>query len=183
LPRPDWTSRKLDLLCAPRSNFDYTIKLDNLATSTDSISTFWYAWIPGQDYLTTKPISVSSPTGWTSLITHFPNLPTNGFAIQYKTLSAPLAPGHSLLFGFTSPDTPDKVTGNSPFFLHPPVGTSFVYSGQPFQGDSLEFVVRSVPEPSTLTMGVCGVLLTFAGLHARRRFSTRLPAHEALADR
>jgi hypothetical protein len=67
------------------SNFDYTIKLDNLATSTDSISTFWYAWIPGQDYLTTKPISVSSPTGWTSLITHFPNLPTNGFAIQYKT--------------------------------------------------------------------------------------------------
>ena len=52
------------------SNFDYTIELTNSSSSTASIGTFWYAWVPGEDFLATNPISVTSPTGWSGLITH-----------------------------------------------------------------------------------------------------------------
>ena len=45
-------------------------------------------------------------------------------------------PGSSLNFGFTSADTPASVNGDSVFYPGTPVGTSFVYSGGPFQGDS-----------------------------------------------
>jgi hypothetical protein len=150
------------------ANFDYSITLTNLATSTDSIETFWFAWVPVEDFLTTTPISVTAPAGWTSLITHFPNVPTNGFAIQFKTSTNPLDPGNSLVFQFTSSDTPAMVTGPSAFFDHPPVGTSFVYSGQPFQGDSLQFVVQAVPEPASLMLGLVAVP-ALAGLAIRRR--------------
>jgi hypothetical protein len=54
------------------------------------------------------------------LITHFPNVPTNGFAIQFTTTTDPLDPGNSQVFRFTSADTPSMVTGNSLFFDHPP---------------------------------------------------------------
>ncbi|WP_165235734.1 PEP-CTERM sorting domain-containing protein [Aquisphaera insulae] len=150
------------------ANFDYSITLTNLATSTDSIETFWYAWVPGEDFLVTSPLSFTAPAGWTSTITHFPNVATNGYAIQFKTSTDALDPGHSLVFGFTSPDTPSMVTGLSTFFDHPPVGTSFVYSGQPFQGDALQFVVQAVPEPTSLALGLIAAP-ALAGLAIRRR--------------
>ncbi|QEH31607.1 hypothetical protein OJF2_00720 [Aquisphaera giovannonii] len=152
------------------ANFDYSITLTNLATSTDSIQTFWFAWVPGEDFLTTSPLSATPPSGWTSLVTHFPNLPTNGYAIQFKTSTDAIAPGESRVFQFTSPDAPAVVTGHSTFFDHPPIGTSFVYSGQPFQGDSLRFVVASVPEPTSLALGlIAAPALAALALRRRRR--------------
>jgi hypothetical protein len=149
-------------------NWDYTITLKNLISSTDSVQTFWYAWVPGADFLPTSPSSVSSPTGWTDQITHFPNVSTNGYAIQFVTTSAALTPGSELEFKFTSADTPAQLAGDSPFYPGTPVGTSFLYSGAPFQGDSLQFVVTSVPEPSTLTLALVGGLVWFAGLRVRK---------------
>ena len=144
------------------SNFDYSIKLTNSSSSTDSLKTFWYAWVPGADFLPTSPLSVSNPAGWTDTITHFPDVPTNGYAIQYVTTSDPVLPGESRIFGFTSADTPAQLSGDSPFYPGTPVGTSFVYQGAPFQGDSLQFPVQSVPEPASLTLAMLSVLGTFA---------------------
>jgi hypothetical protein len=155
------------------SNFDYTIVLKNSSSSTDSIKTFWYSWVPGADFLGTSPISVTPPTGWVDHITHFPNVPTNGFAIQFVTSTAPLAPGNSLSFMFTSAETPSQLAGNSPFYPGTPIGTSFVYSGAPFQGDSLQFTVTSAPEPSSLALAGLGSL-GVVGYAWRRRL--RKPA-------
>ena len=108
-------------------NFDYTILLKNSSTSTDSLEPFWVSWVPGKDFMPDSPISVTPPSGWTDNITH--GGATDGFAIQYVTSKSPLAPGSSLAFAFTSPDTPAQLAGDSPFFPGIPAGTSFVYQG------------------------------------------------------
>lgn len=156
-------------------NFDYTIRLTNLAASTLNVETFWYAWVPGEDFLPTSPFDIVSPTGWTAAITHFPDVPTNGYAIQWKTLDSPsafdLTPGNSLDFKFSSADAPAQLAGLSPFFPGVPVGRSVLYEGQPFQGASLTFEVRSVPEPSTWIMTMLGGFGCLAVGRARRRTS------------
>jgi hypothetical protein len=43
--------------------YNYSILLQNTGPTT--IGTFWYAWIPGQYYLPTAPVSVQPPAGWT----------------------------------------------------------------------------------------------------------------------
>lgn len=155
-------------------NFDYTITLTNTSgAGNDPIGTFWFSWVPGADYLATIPISVTNPTGWTDTITHFPNTPTNGYAIQWVEgdSAAAIAPGSSLVFKFTSVDTPAQIMGNAIFSPGTPVLTSFVYSGTPFQGDSEQFVVASaaVPEPSSLVLGLVAVAGSLAWQRLRRR--------------
>jgi hypothetical protein len=123
--------------------FRYTITLSNVGTT--SIETFWYAWNPGQDFLATSPSHVGSPTGWSATITG--GGPSDGFAIEWETSSAPLAPGGSATFTFESTDTPDQIAGNSIFFPSTPVNTSIVYEGGPFVGGSDEFVVGAAARP------------------------------------
>ena len=128
------------------SNFAYTIHLSNSASSTDSIGTFWYAWIPQpfEDFLATKPVSVTPPAGWTDTITNIGS--NDGYAIEFNASgTANVQPGSSLDFGFTSADTPASVNGDSKFFPGTPVGTSFVYSQDSEGGDSDEFVVAPAP--------------------------------------
>jgi len=73
-------------------NRDDTIAPNDSGASTDSVTTFWYARVPGKDSLTTSPLSVSVPTGWTGMITRFPNAPANGYAIQSVTSIDPSRP-------------------------------------------------------------------------------------------
>ncbi len=150
--------------------YNYTITLNNTAASTSPIGTFWYSWIPGEDFLPSSPTSVQPPTGWTDTITHNP-VATDGYAIEFvKSSLTPLFnPGSSLAFKFSSPDSPTAIAGNSPFYstTPTPVGTSFLYGGTPFSGASAEIVVQSVPEPSSLGLLIAGALgLLVAG---RRR--------------
>ncbi len=153
------------------ANFDYTIALTNSAVSTDSLETFWFSWVPGKDFMGVSPVSVTPPTGWADLITH--GGPTDGYAIQFKTSTAPLAPGGTLDFSFTSPETPAQIGGVSPFYAGVPELTAFVYQGQPFQGDSANFQVTAVPEPSSLLQGALGLTACggwgFLQRRARRR--------------
>jgi hypothetical protein len=166
---------------ADGADFDYTIKLMNSSSSTDSLETFWFAWVPGQDYLPTKPISETSPSGWAvNLISHNTN-PPDGYAIRWVTTTAPLLPGQSLTFEFKSADSPATIAGDSQFFSHPPIGTSTVYQNWPFQGASAQFVVQSVPEPSTLTLGIVAGLGCFAGWRARKAIARRRMARLASA--
>jgi hypothetical protein len=146
------------------ADFNYTLALTNTgASGTDSIATFWLAWVPGQNFLPTDPLSVAPPTGWTETTTHGGS--SDGYALQFDASSPAndLAPGSTLIFGFTSADTPAQLMGNSPFHLTTPVLTSFVYSTGPLRGDGQEFVVSfAAPEPSGLMLGTLGALGSLA---------------------
>jgi hypothetical protein len=145
------------------SLFDYTITLNNIGTTP--IETFWYAWIPGQDYLATRP-TPQLPSGWTETITG--GSAGDGFAIRWTTTSAPIAAGSSLNFEFSSTDTPAEIAGDSTFFPGTPVGTSFVYQGAPFSAGSDQFVVQSVPEPSSIATLATGLLFLACRTVTRR---------------
>jgi len=147
------------------NTFDYTITLNNSASSTVSISTFWYAWTPSGDYLPSSPSLVTPPSGWSDAITHFGAGDGYGIEFTANTAGNALAPGQFLDFNFETLDTPTDLAGNSPFYPTTPVGTSVVYQGTAFTVPSLTFGVQSVPEPSVLS------LLTVAGLvlFGRRR--------------
>jgi hypothetical protein len=132
--------------------FRYTITLTNVGTT--GIKTFWYAWIPGQDYLATSPTNITSPAGWSAIITG--GAPGDGYAIQWTTSSAPLAPGASLSYAFQSTDSPAMIAGNSTFFPGTPVGTSFVYEGAAFSGGSSQFVVGVPVAPSAPSVELKG---------------------------
>ena len=83
-------------------DFNYTLTLNNASTSNSGIGTFWYAWVPGEDFMATSPISVTPPAGWTNNITNAG--PTDGYAIQFLASSTASAvqPGSSLTFSFVS---------------------------------------------------------------------------------
>ena len=124
--------------------FDYTLTLDD--TGTTNLETFWYAWVPGEDFMPVSPTNILSPANWNANITG--GGPNNGFAIQWLTSSsatpAPLTPGHSFTFSFDSTATPAVMAGNSPFYPGTPTGTSFVYTGAPFSDAGFEFTAVSV---------------------------------------
>lgn len=155
------------------STYDYTVTLTN--EGSISINTFWYAWVPGQDYLPSSPTNIASPTGWTETVTHSTNPPSDGYAIQWHTLTTgtdALAPGTSFQFTFDMTNTPASLAGNSVFYTNTPVGTSFIYSGQPFSGSSQEFVVQSVPEPTSVVLIGLG-LLAILGIRPLLAFATK----------
>jgi len=152
--------------------YDYTITLKESATATDSIGTFWFAWLPAQDYMTNIPISVINPARWKATITHGPGF--NGYAIQWTALtSASFIPvGGSRDFGFRSLETPGQLLGNSPFFPGTPEMTSVVYNAAPFSADTQTFLVTpgaAVPEPSALVLSLVGGLTAVAGRRIGRR--------------
>jgi hypothetical protein len=153
------------------TNFDYSITLTNSSSSTDPIGTFWFAWVPGKDFLPTNPSDITTPTGWTEQVTHGGT--TDGYAIMFVAgAGSSLAAGSSLSgFGFKSADTPSELAGNSPFYSTFPATTSFVYNGAPFSAVSEQFVVSvsSVPEPSSLILGIFGVVVSFGYIRLKKR--------------
>jgi hypothetical protein len=157
-------------------NFDYTINLTNTSsgTSADPIATFWFSWVPGANFMNTKPISVTTPSGWSDVITN--GGATDGFAIQFNanSLANDLAPGGMTSFSFVSATTPAELAGNSPFHPSTPELTSFVYSQGPLVGDPfgpflVSAEVSSVPEPSSLVLGLFGVVTSFGYIRFKNR--------------
>jgi len=129
----------------------YALTLSDSAASPSPIGTFWFSWVPGQDFLDSSPLTVTNPSGWTDNITH--GGASDGYAIQWLASSpaADATAGNSLSgFGFTSTDSPASVYGNSAFFPTTPVLTAFTYDAAPFSDDGDRFLVTVVPEPVSL---------------------------------
>ena len=154
------------------SIYSYDITLNNTGTTT--IGTFWFAWVPGAGFMSVAPTNVTSPTGWSEILTD-----GNG-SIQWTTSTAKLASGTSLSgFDFQSTLTPAQLeaaytgggTGNGD-----PVATSFVYSGAPFSDAGFQFVVAqaSVPEPSSFML--VGTVFAGFALRAWRRRRAAVPS-------
>jgi Hint domain len=122
------------------THWQYSITLDDTGSTT--VGTFWFAWVPGQDFLESPPTNVVSPSGWTDNITHFGQ--SDGYAIQWIATSgsSDVPAGGTLSgFAFTSTDAPSAVFGNSVFYPNTPVLTSFVYSQGPFSDGGFDFQV------------------------------------------
>jgi hypothetical protein len=146
----------------------YALTLQNTSTAGNALETFWFAWVPGQDYLDTEPLSVQTPTGWTDSITG--GGVSNGYAIEFTTTipADAVAVGNTLTgFGFTSTDSLAQMKANSNFYPSTPVTTSEVTTGANDGGSSSSsFVVAVVPEPAPMALiGAAGVVL----LCSRRR--------------
>jgi len=146
--------------------FNYGITLNDTGSTT--IGTFWYGWIPGQDYLKTTPTAESSPSGWGSQLMGSGNS-SDGTSILWTANStgSRLAAGALLSgFNFSTHDDLATVTGQS--FSHPsqPTGTSTIYSQGAFSDSGFVLVVgtASVPEPASL-----GLLIGASGLILGRR--------------
>jgi hypothetical protein len=142
--------------------FRYAGVVNNTGTTT--IGTFWFAWIPGQNYLATLPTNVVAPAGWTSLITN--GGATDGWGIRWTANSAAsfIQPGNSLSgFRFDSVNAPTVLNGNSPFYPAVPMLTSFVYVGAAFADPGSRFVATVIPAPAS------AILLSLAALPIARR--------------
>ena len=142
--------------------FQYNIALTNTSTTGTNIGTFWFAWVPGADFMDAKPTNITFPAGWSDNITGSNNA-SDGNAIQWLAGSSPLTPGNTDSFSFDSTDTLAQLLGPSPFAQHQTETTSFIYSGAPFSDAGVQFTV--VPEPATLGLLTAGAF----GLLARRR--------------
>ena len=150
--------------------YDYSLTLNNTGTTT--IGTFWFAWVPGGDFLNPVPTNVTEPTGWVEKTLTAPQ----GTSIQYTSTTNLLNPGQSLSgFGFESTETPDQLLGLVPSGTGAgdPITTSFVYIGAPLKDPGAQIVATAAtPEPSSLVLLATG-LWGGAGLVMRRFKSAR----------
>ena len=145
-------------------SYTYDLSLTNTGTAGSTIGTFWFSWIPGQNYLASNPTVVSAPTGWEDgPDSNSVSGPQNGASIEWQATSSAgyLDAGKTLSgFSFTTPDSPASVFGNSIYSFngsYPSVLTAYVFGGAPFSGTGEQFQVQPVPEPSpALLLGAMG---------------------------
>jgi hypothetical protein len=149
------------------TNYHYDLILNDTGTTT--VGTFWFAWIPGQNYMPTTPFNIAGPTSWTPVITG--GGAGNGHAVRWvAAVGVRLNPGDSQSgFGFDSATTPTEMAGNAVYFANPPVTTTVVYSAGAFSDAGLTFTIpltaAATPEPSAIVLSSLGL----AGLMAARR--------------
>jgi hypothetical protein len=138
----------------------YNLALNNTGTTT--LGTFWFSWIPGDNFMPVSPTSITSPGGWQDMVTH--GGPSNGFAIQWtaKTPANDLAAGSSLT-GFSFDSSLTLAQLESPSTGHPsdPVATAFVYSGAPRSDPGFQLTAAqpgaTTPEPANFLLGALGL--------------------------
>src|SRR5262245_41327200 len=96
----------------PAGNFVNTLSIQNTGTTT--VGTFWFAWIPGEDFLPSLPSDVLSPPGWYGYVI---GGIYDSYSVEWYAYdpSYNLQPGQTLSgFGFTSDDSPQVLQGISP---------------------------------------------------------------------
>lgn len=144
-------------------------------TGTTTIGTFWFAWIPGDNFLPVSPTNITSPAGWTDMIT--PGGPSGGYGILWQTSSpaSDLSAGNSLS-GFTFDSTLTLAQLQAPSKGTPadPVDTTFIYSGAPFSDAGYQFTPSvatppsTVPEPAAPALIALGAALVLIAIRRKR---------------
>ena len=122
------------------------------------VGSIWYAWVPGFFYLPGNPIagSLVAPPGWTATAV------LNSIQFVASSSANDILAGHSLSgFSYQANFTPAQLVAA------PNSGLSVAYSGGIESGAGFTFTVEHavIPEPSTLTLLVCGAV----GLLLNRR--------------
>ncbi len=115
--------------------YNYSVTLND--TGATAIGTFWFGWIPGQDFLTQNPSAIGFPSGWTDSIVAF----GGGYSIEWSANSAAnyIQPGgSSFAFTFSSAETPAMLGANSTLAPTYPSTTSYVYAAAPFVSSGVQ---------------------------------------------
>lgn len=139
-------------------SYTYSLSFSDAPSSTSPIGSVWYAWVPGSFYLPGTPASASAPAGWTATVD------ANSVRFFANSAANDIAAGSTLSgFDYQASFSPAELAAaaNS--------GLSVAYSGGLFSDAGNLFTVQpvTVPEPSTLTLLVCGA--TGLYLIVRRR--------------
>jgi hypothetical protein len=139
-------------------SYTYSLSFSDAPSSTSPIGSVWYAWVPGSFYLPGTPASASAPAGWTATVD------ANSVRFVANSAANDIAAGSTLSgFDYQASFSPAELAAaaNS--------GLSVAYSGGLFSDAGNLFTVQpvTVPEPSTLTLLVCGA--TGLYLIVRRR--------------
>jgi hypothetical protein len=147
---------------AGNGTYNYTIQLNNEASSGSQVGFFWFAWVPsGQDLLPSAPTVTGMPANWYSAVaggTSYYNPYPDGYSIEFYVYGTPgLQPGQSATFEFNSPDAPSALTSNSPYF-GAPAGTSYVYADYTMYDVGAAVTVTPAPEPSSTILLTAGAL-------------------------
>ena len=156
-------------------SYDYTIQLHNSSSSTASIGTFWFAWVPtyyGYDLLNAYPNITAAPNGWYGYQVNNSYYYPDGWSIDFYNYSgSSLAPGQTFTFGFNSTDSPGQLGQTSAYYGVPTL-TSYVFddTGNDYYGSPIVVSLAAVPEPApTAVFGLGAVLLGWWGNRLRAR--------------
>ena len=154
--------------------YNYSIVVNNSSSSTLSLNTFWFAWLPaGNDLLASSPTIIDQPDGWYGYTVNNSYYGPDGYSLDfYNYYGSAIDPGTSATFSFNSPDAPATLMGNSTY-ADPgtPVMTSYVYDQDYPDGDGFGFQVSfaPVPEPSSIALlGVSAVGLLYLARRSQK---------------
>jgi hypothetical protein len=144
------------------NNYHYTISLHN--TGTTNLETFWFAWIPGYDFLPSQPTVVQKPTGWSAYVE--PGTFYGGYSIEFfdPNQTSPITGGQTnTQLQFTSPDSPASLQGPGSIGL--PITYSYIYSTaqqtpgvDPVSASNIlsSISITPVPEPTGMVLAALG---------------------------
>lgn len=139
--------------------YHYTVTLHNTGTTT--VGTFWFAWIPGGNFMSAVPSNITSPAGWTAQTVG--GAGAVSILWQAGTAASRLAAGGTLAtFAFDSANTPAQLAGFAASSPTNHVTTSYVYIGSALTDPGFEFTASVIPAPSG------ALALGFAPLALRR---------------
>jgi hypothetical protein len=125
--------------------YTYTVTVNNTGSTT--VGTFWFSWVPGQDYMSAQPTSISSPAGWSAQVTTANYSGQTGYAIEWQASGAGndiQSGGSSSSFSFNSTETPAQMAADSPFDGKPETATAVVYTGGALIGNGDTLVATVV---------------------------------------
>ncbi len=129
------------------TTYHYEIFLKNTGTTT--IGTFWFSWVPGQDFMPSPPTNIGAPLSWNGVTTH--GGASDGYGIQWTTPypAYDLPAGQSFTgFNFNSTMTPTQLMAGL-------VATSYVFIGAPQSDPGYSFAVTNgTSSAPQLTVGV-----------------------------
>ncbi|MFT3684206.1 MAG: hypothetical protein QM783_04640 [Phycisphaerales bacterium] len=125
--------------------YHYTLTIHNTGTTT--IGSLWFAWIPGENFMTAAATSVTSPANWAGA--HQGGAGADSVLWQANSAAARIAVGGTLTgFAFNSTQTPAQMAALSPNDTRYHMTDSYVYSAGAFSDGGFLFTITVTPTPS-----------------------------------